>query len=162
MTDWEHFPLSYPQLQVQVMLLASPTRTLDNANSWKVLEVVGDELAPDRIREALASIVRRHAPLRTVPRFDLNPALQHVYSQRVADAVEVTVSDVRDLPPPSTGRLIAAEAARPFALDGSPLVRAAWYRTGTASGLLQLTSHHFAADLLSVGLLHREFCAAYA
>lgn len=58
-------------------------------------------------------------------------------------------------------QLIADDAARPFNLDGDPLIRAALLQLQNDDNILLLTIHHIVADGWSVNILLRELVQIY-
>ena len=114
------------------------------------------------LESALADVVRRHAPLRTV------------YSQhderlvaRVLDAPPlVHPIDLTAVPPSLTDhewRRVARElAGRPFDLELEPPLRCHCMRLGERRFVLLLTFHHIASDGWSFAILQRELFYAYS
>ncbi|MBL8300797.1 MAG: amino acid adenylation domain-containing protein [Rhodanobacteraceae bacterium] len=112
---------------------------------------------------ALAMLVQRHEPLRTVLVETPAGPLQQV----CADAA---FSLARDLPQDADvlkhaahlQTLLDSEICKPFDLACDVLLRARLIGDGSSGSVLLLTLHHSAADGLSLGVLAREFSHLYA
>ena len=106
------------------------------------------------LEAALAHVVERHEPLRTVfPDHDGRP------HQVVRPAGPVPL-DVVDCDPDSVDARLEALADHAFALEGEPPLRATLLRAGTEA-LLSLVVHHIAFDEASDGPLLEDLHAAY-
>ena len=100
------------------------------------------------LERAVNEVVRRHEALRTrfeavsgEPRQVIEPPLP----------VPLPVVDLAGASEAEALRLAASEAARPFDLTRSPLLRACLLRRSAEDHLLVLTLHHIAADGWSLG-----------
>jgi FkbH-like protein len=110
---------------------------------------------PDTLRLALESVVRRHEALRTT--FVTTPdGLRAKVHAELAPAFELA-----DAGGDGLGAAVDAIVARPFDLEGGPLVRAGVLRVGGGEHVLVLVLHHIVTDGWSQGLLLRELSAAY-
>ncbi|CCK32383.1 Dimodular nonribosomal peptide synthase [Streptomyces davaonensis JCM 4913] len=103
---------------------------------------------------ALADVVERHEPLRTVysdePRqIILEPAL----ARPELTVTTVSADELDDA--------VRAATSAPFRIDERPPFRAALFRTGPEDHLLVLTAHHIAVDGWSIPLLIRDLGTAY-
>ncbi|WP_433390878.1 condensation domain-containing protein [Micromonospora sp. KLBMP9576] len=103
---------------------------------------------------ALRAVLARHEVLRTVFRAD-----DANLTREVRDAVDVPVLEV------ATGDAgrdadLTAFAAEPFAIDGSPLVRAG-VRAGADGDVCCVVVHHLIFDAMSTTILLRELLVAY-
>ncbi|MEM9292779.1 MAG: amino acid adenylation domain-containing protein [Acidobacteriota bacterium] len=130
-------------------------------------------LDPGALARALATVVERHQVLRSA--FPAAAAATPVQRVLAAPGLELLPAvDLSGLPPEVAAaeahRLAAAEAARPFALDRGPLLRAALVRLPEGADassaeaqdhVLLLTVHHAASDGWSTGLLLTELRTAY-
>ncbi|GAB7051366.1 hypothetical protein JCM9534A_64920 [Catenuloplanes indicus JCM 9534] len=106
------------------------------------------DLDVDALRAAVADVVTRHEPLRTLLVEHDGEPWQHI----LAEAPDVfTVHPDADLP-----------AGHRFALDAEPPIRVDLARTGPAEWLLLILLHHTAADALSTGPLVDDLETAYA
>ncbi|MEV0387458.1 amino acid adenylation domain-containing protein [Nonomuraea sp. NPDC050643] len=108
------------------------------------------------LRAALAAVTRRHEILRTV--FYAGAA---ALAKQVLPQVDIEI-ETMDLDGGDPVEVLSAFVARPFALDGSPLLRAAHVRGGDSKGdFFCLVIHHVIFDTLSTTILRDEFVAAY-
>jgi hypothetical protein len=95
------------------------------------------------------------------------PARAGEPEQRIAPpaVVPLPVVDLTTVPQPGRDhmarRLVTAEARRPFALATGPLLRARLLVLAPDAHVLAVTLHHIVCDGWSLGLLLREFTAAY-
>ncbi|HUQ56289.1 non-ribosomal peptide synthetase [Lentzea sp.] len=97
------------------------------------------------LTEALADVVARHEPLRTIfPVFDDEPC------QRVLDVPALRLSTADDL------------VSRPFDLETEIPIRAQLIEEGEDEHLLVLVVHHIAVDGWSITPLWRDLARAYA
>lgn len=109
------------------------------------------------LRAAITVLIRRHPALRTVFRTGTGGL-----ARDVMDPQAVTV-DVPTVTVP-TGQFepeLRQFAARPFAIDGSPLLRAARVTDGEVDIVL-LVIHHLIGDAVSTEVIARELAAVYA
>ncbi|MFL6202324.1 MAG: amino acid adenylation domain-containing protein, partial [Thermoanaerobaculia bacterium] len=119
-------------------------------------------LDPAVLAAALGEVVRRHESLRT--RF---PAVSGRPVQAVDGPSKTRLAevDLRILPEEmreaEAGRLLEAEARRPFDLDRGPLLRSALLRLEEDESVLLLSMHHIVSDGWSRGVLVREVAALY-
>ncbi|MEY9877085.1 amino acid adenylation domain-containing protein [Streptacidiphilus sp. MAP12-33] len=112
----------------------------------------------EALRSALADVVERHEPLRTVfPEGEGRPCQHVLPTESATPAFEVE-------PVASTGHvdsLIRTEARTPFDLaTGAPL-RVRLFRISADEHVLMLTMHHIAVDGWSFRLLIRDLRQAY-
>ncbi|MEU7428735.1 amino acid adenylation domain-containing protein [Streptomyces sp. NPDC040750] len=113
-------------------------------------------LDADRLRAAVADLVRRHQTLRTT--FHPTPG---GLVQRVAAAAEVPF-ETESVLEQELDRQVLAETARPFALDTAPLIRLLLLTLGPDRAVLVVTVHHIAADGWSMAVIRRELTELYA
>jgi amino acid adenylation domain-containing protein len=114
------------------------------------------------LRLSLQSILDRHEPLRSVFAMigaDSVQVIQHPCPLDVplVDLSGLSASDQRA----EVQKLAEAEARRPFNLSRDLMLRAKVLRLGAEEHLLLITMHHIVSDFWSVGILFREFAAAY-
>jgi len=128
------------------------------AGGWRVEGRFDEEAA----EQALAQIIERHEPLRTVfgkgeegPRqqilgqFDFRLTrkdLSGLKQQEQAEAVEAAMK---------------ADALKPFDLSADLMLRASYLRLGEEEGVLLFNMHHIASDGWSIGILVEEFSQLY-
>lgn len=123
-------------------------------NMSVVLNVQG-ALSVDALKQALVSVVERHAPLRTAIKEDEHGAL---FGQLlpVPDSTQLlTVETYNKID------VLEADAAIPFKLDQDYSLRARLVLVDAENSRLLITVHHQAADAISVGILARELDQAY-
>ncbi|MDO0915184.1 amino acid adenylation domain-containing protein [Streptomyces sp. DT2A-34] len=147
-------PLSYAQQRLWFM------SRLDGSNTYTVpwaLRLTGPLDRP-ALEAALADVVTRHEPLRT-----LHPDFQGTPYQRILDAevgcpslVVVPVTDA-ELP----ARLTAAAGHR-FDLSAETPLRATLFTLDDDTHVLMLLAHHIAVDGWSMAPLMRDLETAYA
>ncbi|MEV6475088.1 amino acid adenylation domain-containing protein [Streptomyces sp. NPDC051657] len=121
-----------------------------------------EDLDTDRLRTALRTVVRRHAPLRTAFTGDQDGWTQRVHTDPEPEFGEL---DLRRRKPKEQERRAARRAdderRRRFDLSAPPLLRATLVRRSEASEIV-LTGHHLVLDGWSLPLLVRELLHAYA
>ncbi|MBV9774892.1 MAG: amino acid adenylation domain-containing protein, partial [Gemmatimonadetes bacterium] len=114
------------------------------------------------LRRAVSEIVRRHEVLRTVFEVEGDEAVQRILP---AGPVRFPVVDLSALPAErreaEAGRLVEAEARRPFDLARGPLLRATLVRLAEEDHAALFTLHHVVGDGWSMGILVRELSALY-
>ncbi|MFD3592555.1 amino acid adenylation domain-containing protein [Nocardia sp. NPDC058640] len=133
---------------------------LDESVAAYVIQLMVDmtgDLDTDRLRSAAATVLHRHANLRSA--FVTAPDGTPV--QLVADAVEapfhIVEADDSDLP-----ALLAADQQAGFDPTVAPLLRFTVYTTGSGRNHLVLTGHHILLDGWSMPLLMKEMLVLYA
>ncbi len=153
------FPLSFAQERFWFLYLLAPEEAAYNIT---VALTLAGSLDVRAYRRAVAEIVRRHEPLRT-----LFPATLDEPGQAPLPPVEdfpLPWIDLSALGPAAEGearRLAEAEAARPFALRTGPPFRAHLIRTGGESWMALFALHHIVGDGWSIELLLRELTPLY-
>ncbi|MGC5286213.1 non-ribosomal peptide synthetase [Micromonospora sp. DT231] len=110
-------------------------------------------LDKDAAQGALDRLVLRHEILRTV--FDEEGGLR----KRVLDSASVTI-ETGGYDPDDVNAALDAYAARPFAADGTPLLRAGIFR-GPQGDIFCLVVHHLVFDTVSTSIFVDEFTRAY-
>ncbi|MFC5055683.1 amino acid adenylation domain-containing protein [Saccharothrix xinjiangensis] len=112
-------------------------------------------LDADALDDALALVIERHEPLRTVVADDLDGPHQVLLPPpgRVLRRVDRTEAELPDL--------LAAEASHEFRLTTDLPLRATLVTLGPDEHVLSLVAHHIALDGWSVGPLLRDLSAAY-
>ncbi len=153
------FPLTFAQQRLWFLDQLEPGNTAYNIIS--ALRMAGplDTAAMER---AVADLLRRHEPLRTVFRTAEGQPVQVVLpflEPRIpVEAVDAPEGERH----PAALRIVAEEQARPFDLARGPLFRARMLRLGEDDHVLVLAMHHIVTDGWSIGVLYRELCASYA
>ncbi len=155
----QELPLSFAQERLWFLDRFEPGGAAYNV---PVAVRLGGELDLARFASALTGVARRHEVLRSrfhevdgrpVQVIDPVPDLP----LRYADLSALPADERED----EAGRLLAAEARRPFDLAAGPLARALLLRLGTGEHLALLTLHHVVTDGWSMGVLLREVGALY-
>ncbi|MFC4531110.1 non-ribosomal peptide synthase/polyketide synthase [Sphaerisporangium dianthi] len=110
---------------------------------------------------AVADVVARHEPLRTVyPDVDGEPYQLVLDPGSVAAATDGL--PVVPVPPDGLGEALRAQAALPFAFTREAPFRATLFGLGAREHVLMLVTHHIASDGLSEQPLLSDLAAAYA
>jgi hypothetical protein len=153
----ECLPLSCAQETLwlaEQMTPGTPTYSLPEA--W----VLQGQVNPTALQDAMAEIVCRHEPLRTVVRCRHGRPEQVVLPEVHLDINHVDLSQVAD-PQAEVQRRLAVEARVPFDLSRAPLARAALFRTAEDRHVFYLNIHHLISDAWSQSILIRELVARY-
>ena len=153
------FPLSFAQQRVWFLDQLEPGNCAWNTTS--ALRMRG-LLNVGALQRAVADLVRRHEPLRTVFRVvDGSPVqvvLPYVDFRVPLEPVDVAEDKRESI----ARRLVAAEMNRPFDLAKGPIFRAKILRLGQDDHVLLMAMHHIVIDGWSIGVLYNELCASYA
>jgi pipecolate-incorporating enzyme len=149
----EPVPLSFAQWRLWFLEQLRP-----GTHAWNtpIAARLNGPLDYSALRRALALVVQRHSPLRTVfiaPRGTLEPRVALKEQPIELAVVDVDGEDVEGL--------VGEEVSRPFDLSADLMVRAHLLRSGVAEHVLVLVAHHIACDGWSKGLLVSELCTAY-
>jgi amino acid adenylation domain-containing protein len=152
-------PLSFAQERLWFIDQLQPHSAAYNVAA--ALRLTGQLQIP-ALRWAIGEIVRRHAVLRTSFGSRDGTAYQAIAPFRGA---ALPVLDLAGLPPAAlqaeTGRLLAAQARRPFDLALGPPLRLTLLRCAARDHVLAFTVHHVATDGWSTGIFGRELAALY-
>jgi amino acid adenylation domain-containing protein len=153
------FPLSFAQERFWFLYLLAPEEAAYNITLALTLAGSLDVRA---YRRAVAEIVRRHEPLRTL------------FPATLDEPGQAPLPPVADFPLPwidlsalgpaaetEARRLAEGEAARPFVLRTGPPFRAHLIRTGGESWMALFALHHIVGDGWSLELLLRELTPLY-
>ncbi|MFI9626620.1 amino acid adenylation domain-containing protein [Streptomyces sp. NPDC052042] len=123
-------------------------------------------LDTDALCAALARIIERHEPLRTLYTTVEGRAMQFVQPAPAATSALLDVVDAGAVDGPGAEAALLErmrqEAARPFDLSTGPVLRATLFRSGPADHSLLLVIHHIATDGWSMRILADELAACYA
>jgi amino acid adenylation domain-containing protein len=153
------FPLSFAQQRLWFLDQMEPGNTAYSIISALRMRGPLDTVAMER---AVADLLRRHEPLRTVFRTANGEPVQVVLPFREpripVEAFDGAEEERRDV----ALRLVSEETAKPFDLAKGPLFRARLLRLGEDDHVLLLAMHHIVTDGWSIGVLYRELCASYA
>ncbi len=155
----EGAPLSYAQQRLWY---------LDQLGGGAAYNMSGRLLLHGRInlqalRLALASLVERHAILRTTYTLRDGQPRQLVHEPA---ALPLNPIDLRRHPPDlqqgELDRIVAAERARPFNLSTDPMIRATLISQADQAHCLLLILHHIACDAWSLNIALKEILALYS
>jgi amino acid adenylation domain-containing protein len=153
------FPLSFAQQRLWFLDQMEPGNTAFNTVS--ALRMLGP-LDVAAMQRAVADLVRRHEPLRTVFRTaegaPVQVVLPYLEFRVPLEPVDVPEGERRDV----ALRVVADETARAFDLARGPIFRARILRLGADDHVLLMSMHHIVVDGWSIGVLYRELCASYA
>ncbi len=154
----EKVPLSLAQQRMWTVIQAQGPSAVFNI-PW-VLRL-GGPLNTQALGQALADLVRRHEPLRTV-----YPAVDGVPHQVVltVDQVELCwdVIDATDWTPERLHEVVANQARHTFDVAAQIPLSARLYRLADDEHVLVLVLHHIAADGWSLGPLAADLGVAYS
>ncbi|HEV2437462.1 MAG TPA: amino acid adenylation domain-containing protein [Verrucomicrobiae bacterium] len=152
-------PLSFAQERLWFMEQLEPGQAFNNIPIALRLE---GALNIGALERAIAEIVRRHKPLRTV--FN-SAAGRPVATVMPAPVIKIPVVDLSSLPAEEREKkavwLASEEAREPLDLSQSPLLRAKLVRLAADAHLLLFTTHHILCDGWSAGIFYRELTALY-
>ncbi len=155
-------PLSFAQLRLWLLDRIEPGSPKYNA---PIAARITGPLETGPLRRALAEIVRRHEPLRTVYAWTEAEPVQIVLPLESV-GLAFTGVDLTALPAPAReralGRALSADAARPFDLARGPVVRFLLIDLETDRRVLVSTFHHIATDGWSTAVFFRELASLYA
>ena len=153
-------PVSFQQRQLWLMDRMDPGTPLYNVPAAWTLR---GPLDVDALARALAGVVRRHEPLRTVFATEGGEPVQVVLSDV---PLSLAVEDLSALVGDERERAVRARIGRlvttRFDLERGPLFAAGLLRLGDDEHLLLLCLHHIVTDGWSLGVLFRELAALYA
>ncbi|MBN6039761.1 non-ribosomal peptide synthetase [Amycolatopsis sp. 195334CR] len=150
-------------LQEALLLHHLVTKDTIDVYNEQLRMILEGPLDADRLRAALAAVVRRH------------PALAAAFDHDVAEPVQLvpadpppvpwTEHDLSDLDPGErdlrAAHLADADRAARFRLDQPPPLRVQLVRLGPDRHQLVLTAHHIVWDGWSMAIVLREFFACY-
>jgi amino acid adenylation domain-containing protein len=148
----QRLPLTHGQEQLWFLDRLHPQQPVYNVPLALRLRGLLD---PARLRAAADQVVARHEALRVrFPETDAGPV------QLLAPPGPAQWQE-KDAAESELAHLLAAEAARPFALDEGPLHRFLLLRLGPRDHVLSLVFHHIVVDGTSLGLVAADLLAFY-
>ncbi|MDT0444519.1 non-ribosomal peptide synthetase [Streptomyces johnsoniae] len=151
----EHLPASHAQQRLWFLNRLDGQAAVYNVPL--ALRLTGDLDVP-ALRAAVADLIARHEPLRTVLPERGGAPVQRILDPRrtapVLDPVDTDETGLREL--------LDADRTYRFDLGTEPPLRANLYRLGPAEHLLSLVLHHVAVDGWSLAPLWRDLGRAYA
>ncbi|HSU83361.1 MAG TPA: condensation domain-containing protein, partial [Thermoanaerobaculia bacterium] len=158
----DSFPLSFAQQRL--WLLDRIGRGDASYNLPAALRLEG-ALETGPLARALAWIVRRHEPLRTVYAVVNEEPVQVVLPPPGEPGLPLPRLDLGGLPGPARERALwsalRAEGNRPFDLTRGPVARFLLVRLGDREHVLLATLHHIATDGWSMSVFFRELVTFY-
>jgi amino acid adenylation domain-containing protein len=153
-------PLSFAQERLWFLHLLQPESPAYNIPL--ALHAEGP-LDPRRLAAALSEVVRRHEVLRTVFADREGAPEQIVLPPAEVPLPRIDLSGLpADRRETEARRIAREDAARPFDLQGGPLLRCLLLELAQESFNLVLNLHHIVTDGWSMGVLVREVRALYA
>ncbi|HSU14717.1 non-ribosomal peptide synthase/polyketide synthase [Longimicrobium sp.] len=150
------FPLSFAQERMWFLDRLEPGATTYNMS---VAMRLRGALDADALARALAEVVRRHEPLRTVFAERDGHPVQHVLDADFHLPSE-DLSGEDDIAA-ALDRRVAEFTGQPFDLARETLFRALLLRLGDGDHALLTLTHHAASDGWSQGIFFREMAAVY-
>jgi len=158
----ESFPLSFAQQRLWLLDRIAPGGSTYNLPA--ALRLDGD-LETVALVRALAEIVRRHEPLRTVYGVVGEEGVQVVLPPPGVDGLELARLELGGLPEearqPALWAALRQEGNRPFDLERGPVTRFLLIRLDGREHVLMATLHHIATDGWSMSVFFRELVALY-
>ncbi|NJP69239.1 condensation domain-containing protein, partial [Streptomyces spiramenti] len=151
----ERLPLSFAQRRLWLLASMEELGTAYNVPMTARLDALPD---PELLRAAVADVVARHEPLRTVYATHEGEPVQRVLPAGEREPfVEHRRTTAEKLP------VELADAARhAFDLAAEPQLRVTLFDTGDGSATLLVLLHHIATDGQSLGPLFDDLASAYA
>jgi amino acid adenylation domain-containing protein len=149
------YPMSFSQRALWFLHLQAPEST---AYHVSLSARINGPLDVNALRDALQSMVRRHAILRTTYAIIDGSPCQCVADKASVPLVVQTIGELNDA---EARRVLEADANRSFDLERGPLLRASLYMTGPTRHLILLTTHHIASDGWSLLMLLQELTQLY-
>ncbi|OBJ51342.1 non-ribosomal peptide synthetase, partial [Mycobacterium sp. 1423905.2] len=148
-------------LQQGLLFHASTAHGADDVYAVQLEVTLTGNLDPDRLREAVQTVITRHPHLaaRFCTQFDEPVQIIPANPTAAWRYVELDSQD-RD-PQAQIQRVCAAERAAVCELAGDPAFRVALIRTGDGRYRFVLTNHHILLDGWSMPILLREVFASY-
>ncbi|MEU3459722.1 condensation domain-containing protein [Streptomyces sp. NPDC006733] len=120
---------------------------------------VDGEIDAAALSRALTLVVRKYDILRTVFRTSETDLAKEVLTPDMITAIDVIEAESTE---DDVQAAVETFVAEPFALDGSPLVRAARFRrAGGAGDVVSVALHHLVFDAMSTVTLLGELISAY-
>ncbi|HVI45635.1 MAG TPA: amino acid adenylation domain-containing protein [Chitinophaga sp.] len=151
-TPAAHYPAAFAQRGIYLSYLLNKDSINYNMPSMFAVEGKTDI---KKLEQALATIIDRHAILRTG--FNV---VDEVIVQHVAEKVSFELP-VKEDSAPDINRYFT-DFLRPFDLNHPPLLRAMFVKKNDTSGVLLLDIHHIVSDGISLEIFIRELIAAYS
>ena len=155
-----HFPVSWTQQQMWLLQQFAPEASFLNVSSSGILDTA---IHAPALEGAMNEMMKRHETLRTSFGIAGGEPVQFVAA---ACKPQMAFLDLQRIPEaerePQARMLLAEDAARPFALNTAPLIRATLTRLSPRRHIFCVTAHHIIFDGWSLGVFWRELEAIYA
>ncbi|PYK39723.1 MAG: hypothetical protein DME60_09290, partial [Verrucomicrobia bacterium] len=146
----------------QTTWLEDPSNSDSAVYNYPLLFRIRGALDEGALQQTLHEIVRRHGVFRSVFRMRHGELVQIVISPRKQTLRMIDLSRLAETAKEARSQQVALEdAARPFDLAQSPLLRGALLRLGVDDHVLQLTTHHIVHDDWSTGIFSRDLSELY-
>ncbi len=120
------------------------------------------KFSEDVAERALARIIERHEPLRTVFLNGEEGPEQHIQTSFEFRLTRIDLSRLsREQQEQAVQEALDRDAGKPFDLSADLMLRASFLRLTEEEGVLQFNMHHIASDGWSMGILVEEFGRLY-
>lgn len=134
------------------------TPALNIAVKWRIRGHLDASLA----QEAFQAILDRHRSLRTAIRLEDGRPVQAISAQVPFKLPEIDLSGLPEADRTrEADRIAQGEACTRFDLGQAPLLRATLLRKSRAEAVVLVVAHHIVSDGWSMGLIAKDFVAAY-
>lgn len=134
------------------------TPALNIAVKWRVRGHLDASLAQD----AFQAILDRHESLRTAIRLEDGRLVQAIAEHVAFKLPEIDLSGLPEADRArEADRIAQGEACARFDLGEAPLLRATLLRKSRAEAVILVVTHHIVSDGWSMGIIARDFVAAY-
>lgn len=134
------------------------TPALNIVVKWRIRGHLEAALAQD----AFQAILDRHESLRTSIRVEDGRPVQAIAEHVPFKLPEIDLSGLTETDRArETDRIAQIEARTSFTLDEAPLLRATLLRQSRAEAVILVVTHHIVSDGWSMGIIAKDFVAAY-
>lgn len=134
------------------------TPALNIAVKWRIRGHLDASLA----QEAFQAILNRHESLRTAIRLEDGRPVQAITEHVPFKLPEIDLSGLPEADRSrEADRIAQSEARTHFDLAEAPLLRATLLRKSRAEAVILVVAHHIVSDGWSMGLIAKDFVAAY-
>lgn len=134
------------------------TPALNIAVKWRIRGHLDASLAQD----AFQAILDRHESLRTAIRLEDGHLVQAIAEHVAFKLPEIDLSGLPEADRTrETDRIAQSEARTRFDLGEAPLLRATLLRKSRAEAVILVVAHHIVSDGWSMGIIAKDFVAAY-
>jgi thioesterase domain-containing protein len=134
------------------------TPALNIAVKWRIRGHLDAPLA----QEAFQAILGRHESLRTAIRLEEGRPIQAIAEHIPFKLPEIDLSGLPEADRTrEADRIAQSEACTRFDLAEAPLLRATLLRKSRAEAVILVVAHHIVSDGWSMGLIAKDFVAAY-